>query len=233
MTDLSNNPRPIDLAIERVEELVAAADEWMAKVPQITSAELAGRAVDFDEQLLATHQKLDGERAAERKPHADAAAAVQAAWKPLLDRLLLCRKMIGDKLRPWQAAEQLQLDAKRDWLTLMARAADDRARKAGTEEPNIIAAIAKAQEASREAADAWIAANRLPDRAQVRGALSGRARSLRREWRATVTEPLSFIIWLTRNREIELNDFLADYAQLLARTGERDIPGVKIEQVEV
>ena len=95
-----NAPRPIDLATERVDELIAAADQWR-KLKELPNADTAADAVDFARQLFGAYEQADAERASARKPHADAAAAVQATWKPPLEKLAAAREMIGDLLRRW------------------------------------------------------------------------------------------------------------------------------------
>jgi hypothetical protein len=102
MTDLSNNPRPIDLLREKVEALAAAAKQW--ETAEITVGETASRAQDFDQQLFAILKEVEAAHQAERKPHRAALDALSAAWKPLEDAMTAGRAMIAEKLKPYLRA---------------------------------------------------------------------------------------------------------------------------------
>ena len=232
---LSNNPRPVDLATQRVDALVAAADEWLATVPTIADADTAGRAADFDEQLRAAWKDADDQRAAERGPHIDAAAEVQRLWKPVLERVKVCRDLLGDKLRSWRNREQRRLNAERaEALKLAAEAAvkAENARRQA-EQPKTVADVTRAQRLTEEAERAQQAAQAIPERAQVRGTLSGRATSNRREWKVTaITDLDDLYIWLREHERPALEEFCTIMANRAVRSGAREIRGTKIEQVE-
>lgn len=232
---LSNNPRPIDLHRERIDDLTAAADEWLAKVSEITDEATAGRAVDFDEQLLKAWQAADKERADERKPYADAAAAVQEAFKPILERALICRNLIGARLRVWKAREQRRVDAERVGAERIAADARRRAQEAArlAEQPKTVGDVERAHRLADDAKEATKAAEAMPERASVRGTLSGRTRSLRREWRAEVTDLVEFFLYLQDHERAALEEWFGTMAQRAVRGGAREIPGVKIDQVEI
>ena len=55
-------------------------------------------------------KEADKERAAEKKPHDDAAKAVQAKWKPLLDRCDIAAEAIKKALTPYRTAKQRAID---------------------------------------------------------------------------------------------------------------------------
>ena len=171
---LSNAPRPIDLSIETVDALVNAADAWRA-IPALADAEQASRAQDFATQILNAIKRVDKEREEARQPHLQAAAAVQDAYRPLLERLKVCQAFVGGLLRDYKIAQERVLDAVR---AEKERAAAEAARKAAeaakrAEAPKSVADVTRAQRLADEADAARKAAAAVPERAQVRGELSG------------------------------------------------------------
>lgn len=173
MTDLSNNPRPIDLLRERVEALMAMGKQWESL--EIVTDYLASRAVDFDQQLFAALQQLKEARDADVRPHRDELTVIRAAWEPLESDLTDGRAMMAEKLKPYLLAH-----------------------------------------------------------GSVRGEVSGKLRSLRKEWRVTqVVDEVELYLWLIKEHGTDLTKVMLDFTQRSVRAGARDIPGVKIEQVEV
>ena len=173
MTDLSNNPRPIDLLRERVEALMAMGKQWESL--EIVTDYLASRAVDFDQQLFAALQQLKEARDADVRPHRDELTVIRAAWEPLESDLTDGRAMMAEKLKPYIQAH-----------------------------------------------------------GSVRGEISGKLRSLRKEWRVTqVVDEVELYLWLIKEHGTDLTKVMLDFTQRSVRAGARDIPGVKIEQVEI
>lgn len=175
MTNLSNNPRPIDLLRERVEALMAAAKLWEAGPEHLEQEGNAARAVDFDQQLFAALQQLKEARDAEVRPHRDELTVIRAAWEPLESALADARAMMAEKLKPYLQAH-----------------------------------------------------------GSVRGEISGKLRTLRKEWRVTqVVDEVELYLWLIKEHDADLTKIMLEFAQRSVRAGTRDIPGVKIEQVEI
>lgn len=119
MADQKHNNPPADAAFSiHIDELFT-----------LLSDALSGRPVETDEQeaaidtLFADFHKAwkdsDTARAAEKKPHDDASKAVQAKWKPIVDKADRGKKACGDALTPYRQAKQ--------------RAKDEAARKAREE----------------------------------------------------------------------------------------------------
>ena len=100
-----NNP-PVDpldahdLAIRDLAELVSG-------MTAVETQEQADAVEAIAKQCRSQRQAADEARAAEKKPHDDAAKAVQAAWKPLLDR---CDKAAD-------AIKAAYADASMSWLS--------------------------------------------------------------------------------------------------------------------
>ena len=82
----------------------------------LLSDTLSGGSVESDEQeaaidgLFADFHKAwkdsDAARAAEKKPHDDASKAVQAKWKPIVDKADRGKKACLDALTPYRQAKQ-------------------------------------------------------------------------------------------------------------------------------
>lgn len=93
-----NNP-PADDAdtiadqIEAVEKLIADLE-----INNESSADTAGNLTDRARQLA---KHADEQRKAEKRPHDEAAKAVQAKWSPIIDRANAAAKAIKAKLTPW------------------------------------------------------------------------------------------------------------------------------------
>jgi hypothetical protein len=182
-------PDPIEAAAARVEQEVASATEWAEQVRVVETDVLAAQLADKLDQLRKLWQKTDAERVAEKTPHDEKAAAVQAKWKPLLEKLRIC----ADSLKPLEAAwlklKGQRLDTERQVLEKAAREAQQRAdqlaEQAQAGHPQTMIA---AKEADEETERARQAVAEVPQRAQVRGTLGGRARSLRRSWHAVAID---------------------------------------------
>ena len=136
MSEQRHNNPPADAAFSiHIDELFT-----------LLSDALSGRPIETDEQeeaidaLLGDFHKAwkdsDGARAAEKKPHDDAGKAVQAKWKPIVDKADLGKKACSDALTPYRQAKQ--------------RAKDEAARKAREEAAERERA---AQEALKQADD--------------------------------------------------------------------------------
>ena len=68
----------------------------------------------------------------------------------------------------------------------------------------------------------------------VRGEVSGKLRTLRKEWRVVqVVDEVELYLWLIKEHGADLTKIMLEFAQRSVRAGARDIPGVKIEQVEI
>jgi hypothetical protein len=221
-------PTEADVARERVEGLVSAANRWARERPEITDAETAARANDFLEQLAAEAKKLELQRRAEKRPHEDAAKAVDARYRPLADMVGACKLVVTALHSAWLRREQDRLAIERRRKEAEAREAqrlaDEAARKAAAAAS--VSDLIAASEAERAAKEASAAAAAVPERAQTRGQLSGRARSLKTTWHARVVDPYAAIRHY-RDRA-EVRELVERLANADARAGVRAIPGCAV-----
>lgn len=153
----------------------------------LLSDTLAGGEVDSDDKDAAIDgimddfrkaaKDADKARAAEKKPHDDAAKAVQVKWKPIIDKADRGVTACKEALTPYRTAKQ--------------RAKDEAARKAREEAE---AAQRAAQEALRQSEDleAKFAAEQQLEQAQKLAAVANRIdrapTGLRTFWEAEITD---------------------------------------------
>jgi hypothetical protein len=191
MSDLGhNNPPPTlsDELADRLTKFTEAAGVWHDR-KKVDSEDSAGKLNDFLDGARKLHKLIDTERKEKKKPHDDAAKAVQDAYAPALNRLdkitKMAKAMLGDwlseqariererKEREREAAEKARLEAE-----AAAREAESRGDFTGAQEAED--ALKAAQAAEKQAAK--------PVRVNVASATgAGRTASLRSTAKAKVT----------------------------------------------
>jgi hypothetical protein len=167
----------------------------------------------------------DKARAAEKKPHADAAKAVDTKWKPLLDRAELAVDACKKALAPWlakKAHEQRELaEQARQEAAAKAKAAAEAMRTttlddlAGREQAEALVADAK-----RADADATKA-----EKARPQAAGGSRAATLRTSYRPELTNAGEALRHYVKTRPDELKACLLHLAEVDVRNGARSLPG--------
>jgi len=225
-----------EIVDQRVAKLVEAATLWAEHCPVIENDKAAADCNEFLKQLEDAWRLFDKQRHAEKKPHDDAVAAVQAKWKPRLDRLWTCRVAIKPLHDAWVKLKQRRLDEERQRAQREAEAARARAEElarqaeAGRGAAKLANAIA-AQEAQVEAKQARARVRLIPERAQTRGILGGRARSLSKIWKAEVVD----LDKAFRHYRAcpEIREVLNRLASFDARSGVREIPGCFVYEEEI
>lgn len=193
----------------------------------LLSDTLAGGEVSNDEQEAAIDGLLDEfrkagkdadkARAEEKKPHDDAAKAVQAKWKPILDKAARGMDACKDALTPYRTAKQ--------------RAKDEAARKAHEEAE---AREKAAQEALRASDDleARYEAEQNLEAARKLTAVANRidrsATGLRTYWEAEVTDRKAALLHYIKEQPDEFSALIQTLADRDARNDatRRAIPGV-------
>ena len=195
----------------------------------LVSATTSGATVETDEQDAALDSLLDdlrkakkdadAERAAEKKPHDDASKAVQAKWKPLLDRCDAGAAEIKRLLTPYRDAKQ--------------RAKDEAARKAREEAEEH---QRSAQEALRQSDDleARFAAENSLKLAKKLTATANRidrsATGLRTAYRGELTDAKAALRHFMEREPEALKAWLVEQAQRNVNAGARAIPGFTIHE---
>jgi hypothetical protein len=211
-----------------VDALIANANRWLTERPEIKTDDEAGDLEDFDRQLLAWQGKLKRQKAEDTFALTAALDRIREAYNPLETGLGACRKLLAGIRTAYLVWKDTVLAKER---AAARRAADEAQREAEeaakkAEAPKTVADIIRAQEAAQRAAEAAQAAAAVPARAQVRGAISGRARSLRTTWRAAVVD---LIAAARHYRErAEMLELVERLANADARAGVRQIPGCAV-----
>lgn len=226
-------PDPFTMAQDEITTLYEEAKQYLDGEP-IHSEGMADDVSNLLAMARNAKKRADEARVAEKKPHDDAAKAVQAKYKPLLEQADRTADACKAALAPWLE----KLDAEK-------RAREESARREAEEATRAAQAAMRARDitnlAEREAADrlaedakraerAASAASR--DKAKAGGML-GRSASLR-----TVRE-----VEVTDGRELLRHCYAKHYADLLTlatklaeqdvRAGATEIPGVIIHEKKV
>lgn len=195
----------------------------------LVSGTTAGAVVTTDEQeatldgllddLRQARKDADAKRAEEKKPHDDAAKAVQSKWKPLLDRCDMGAAEIKRLLTPYRDARQRAKDAEAKRLRDEADARLKGAQEALRQSDDLEARFAAGAEL-KSASKLTAVANKI-DRS---------ATGLRTSWEAEVTDrcaALNFYIKRSPERFAALIQQLADED---ARTTRGAVPGVMFHE---
>lgn len=232
-----NNPPAYDLA--KLEELnndvaahIEASNAWLKT--EVQNDDLAEKLTDQIDGLRKLHKRADALRIEQKKPHDDAAAEVQKAFLPILDRLKKAGELLKPKLATYAAEKKRKADEEKrlkDEAAAKARAEAEAAAKAAEQAGDIDAMIeaeAKAAEAKRLEKDAKrkVSANI----ASASGA--GRTMSLRARKVCTITAINQAFVAL--RDEPEVAELFVKLANRRANAAgfEGSIPGFIIDEVE-
>ncbi|ABD27456.1 hypothetical protein Saro_3021 [Novosphingobium aromaticivorans DSM 12444] len=212
MTPGHNNPPPLEAWSMHIESLFEVANG----ITDVTNDEQETALDELLDEFRKARKEADGERTAEKKPHDDAAKAVQAKWKPLLDRCDLATGEIKARLTPYRTAKQ--------------RAKDEAARKAREE-----------AEARQKAAQDALRSDDLEARYQGEIELKAatklatsanrierEATGLRTYWTATITDRRAALGHYIAEQPEAFEALLQELADRDARSpaARREIPGV-------
>jgi hypothetical protein len=221
-------PTPIEEAREMISLLDLEASNWFDGAPIENPAQAEAVAKLLDNARKA-EKRFDAERKAEKKPHDDAAKAVDFKWKPILTdfaRIVEVAKAaqtpwlikLDDEKRAREKAAQEEADAKAAAALKLAQEADGSL------------AAAKARDAAiEEAKRAEAAAQRAHnDKANAKGAGMARAVSLRTTWRCTVEDRRAILNHIAKTAPDDLTAFLEEWAAKAVRAGSRELPGVNV-----
>ncbi|MFY8163938.1 MAG: hypothetical protein ACOVKC_06840 [Brevundimonas sp.] len=170
-------------------------------------------------------------RVAEKKPHDDAAKAVQAKWVPLLAKATLATDVCKKALTPYLARKESEREAAAE----IARA--DAAKKLADARDAIQAANANANLDGRIEAEALVKeavkAEKVAAKvevAKVSVAGGARATALRSYWTPTLVDRRAALVHYIAERPEAFEKFLLDQAVLDVREGRRQIPGFEITE---
>lgn len=224
MTELGHNNPPAHEAIGlHIDDLYDEAKGFLDGEP-IANHGQADAVADLMDKLRKARRDADGFRADEKRPHDEAAKAVQAKYRPLLDKCERGVEACRAALTPWLE----RLDAERAEEARLARlAADARLSEARGKltDPSNLAARDEAETLLADAKRAERTANRA-EKARPQASGEGRAIGLRTSYRVEVTDLTAFSRWAWQHRRAEYESFLRELAEREGRRGPVQIPGM-------
>lgn len=189
----------------------------------------------LDSMIMKARKAADELRIEEKRPHDEAAKAVQEKFKPLLTRCDLARDACKQALTPYLRKLEEEKRAKAEETR---KAAEEERRKAQESMQAAHRYDLEAREAAetqlKQAEEAEKAARRAEkDKAHVTGA--GRAKGLRTTYRPEVTDYTAFARHLWTNHKEEYQEFLDGMAAKLVGRGVRGetVPGLKVHEEKV
>lgn len=216
-----NNPPPFEALSLHIEDLFT-----------LVSDSTSGGKVENDDQESAldellddfrkARKKADGERAAEKKPHDDAAKVVQARWKPLLDRCDAASSEIKSLLTPYRSAKQ--------------KAKDDAAAKAREDAAAKLEEARKAIQASDDLEQRFEAEEQLKlaeKQAKVANKVDRSATGLRTVWHAEITDRKAALVFLIQKWPERFEALIQDMADTEAHGARSPIPGILYKEEKV
>lgn len=110
---------------EEIADAITNATAWLSNT-KIADKTTADTAANWRQRLLDLGKQADKQREAEKRPHDDAAKAVQAKWKPSIDAAADAANRIRDALTAYMRAEEAKLRAEQE---AQRKAAEEVARK--------------------------------------------------------------------------------------------------------
>lgn len=230
-----NHPPPYDP--DKLAELSATVESFMGQSTKIRN-EFAPIQTEAHAALLTDHiaglrglaKKVDAARADAKKPHDDAGKAVQAAFKPLLDRLERATGIMLDlsndyltRKRQEEAKRRAEEQAEADRLRAEAEAKAKAAAESGD-----LSAEVEAEEAAKAADEAQELAGREV-KASVRSATGAGRTISQREVRTVEIENIR-VLFLRLQAAPEVAEVLQRLANAHVRAKDwdgKDLPGTR------
>jgi hypothetical protein len=226
-------PTPFEAAQTAIHDLYLEASNFCDGEPIETQAQ-ADAVSKLIDQLRKASKHADETRAAEKKPFDDFAKAVQARYKPLLDKAQLAidtaKKALVPFLRKIEAEKRRLAEEARREADEKAAAAREAAKVA-----SITDNLADAYEARFRDDQAKEAAEHARAKEKNKAGAKGgaRAMTLRTIKRASVSDYTAFSRYVWTTHRADLEEWLDGYAAQLCRAGVATIPGVEITTEQV
>jgi len=230
IASIGHNRSPFDICEEKVFDLFDEAKNFLDGEAIQTQA-MADAVSKLLDMIRKAKKEADDFRAAEKKPHDDAAKAVQEKWKPLITRCDFAADAAKRALTPYLEAVEREKRAKAE---AARREADEQARAAQEAlraSRDDLAAREQAEAMLEAAKKAEAVATRAEkDKAQGKG--GARAVSLRTSYVADIQDYQALAAHLWREDRAALCAWLDEYAAQKVRAGARSLPGVHVREVK-
>lgn len=218
------NMTPFDAHQVNVDDLRTEAAAWLDG-KDVTSAEEAEAIDTLIKMARTARDEADKARAAEKKPHDDAAKAVQAKWKPLVDTADRILKVCLEKVGSWRIAEQQRKEAE----AARIRAEAEAERQAEVEATRSAAGNLEAREQADQIATSAKQAEKAAKSAE-KAAQTGNGLRTVRTLKITDTRALAAWLWTHRREDVERAH--AELAQRIFRNGGPAMDGTEIEETK-
>lgn len=208
-----NQPPPLEAFGLHIEDLFALVSGSLAA--DVTSDDQEAALDGLMDDLRKAKKDADAQRTAEKKPHDEAGKAVQAAWKPLLDRCDMGLDAIKAALTPYRTARQ----AAKDEAARIAReqAAEKLAEaQAALRTSDDLEARFDAEAQLEQAAKLTAVANRI-DRS---------ATGLRTYWEAEITDRKAALLHYIARQPERFEALIQQMANEDARGDRAPVPGI-------
>lgn len=222
-----NAPPPFEGYSLHIEDLFEAAQQFLDGEPIQTQdqADEIGRLLDA---LRQSKRGADEQRAIEKRPHDEAAKAVQSKWKPLLDKCDFAVTTAKRALEPFLAAQEAEkraaAAAARAEAERLAQEARDAAANARADDLAAQAAV----EAQRKAAAAADRQATKADKSRAHVAGGAKAIGLRSHWSPVITDRRAALNHYARTQPEALEAWLIEQAGKDVASGSRVIPGFDV-----
>jgi hypothetical protein len=229
---LANAPAdPAVLFKEEIDDLLLEARNYLDGDP-ITNETQAEAVSSLLNRLRRLAKDADEARKVEKKPHDDAAKAVQEKWKPILDSADLAASTAKQALAPWlqqvEGKQQREAELARAEAERLARIAAEAHAKSGgnlTEAEDAERLLKAAEGARRFAAKA--------EKAKPLAKGGERAVGLIDRYTPELTDPCAALRFYRETQPAELKAWLLEQAEKDIRAGKREIPGFTIHHERV
>ena len=214
-----NNPPldPFEAISADILDLFELAESALTGGP-ISTQEQADQIEQLAADCLKAWQAAEVARKEEKRPHDEAAKAVQAKWTPLTEKADLAKKTALKALTPWKLELQRKKDEAASKARAEAEALAEAARKAAQEAAASadLSARAEAEILLKEADKATKTANRI-DRTPT---------GLRTYWHAEITDRRAALNHYLKTAPDEFVATIQRLADQDVRAGVRNIPGI-------
>lgn len=228
MTEIGHNNPPPEVAFSlSIDDLYEEARNFLDGTPIETQGQADSVGIILT-SLKKIRKDADAARADEKRPHDDAAKAVQAKWKPLLEKADRAISAAQAPITAYLARQEAERLIEAERLAEEARKADQQA-QAALHNASSLDDAERAEELVKEANKMAAAAKRA-DKAKSHIAGVDRAIGLRTYHSATVTDYSALLRYMKEARPDDLKTLLREYAEAQVRAGVRFMPGVTIEQ---
>lgn len=239
MTDarhqIGGNSPPEELSFEEIEngasDIYDEAKEWLDG-EEITTQKQADNLALLGDQVKKLAKAAEDMRKERKKPHDDAGKAVQAQFLPITKKLNLTKETLQSALKPFMVAqEKAQREAAEEARKI---AEQKRAEALAAMQSSSVDNLAEREEAERKleyAVEADKTAKELAEaKPHVRG--EGRATTVVTTYKGTVEDWVTATASVFQRHPQDFYEVTQKVVDRMVRNGEREIPGVKIEEVK-